>query len=299
MQHGLYTSLTFLIFQHLRYSCNIGYWSNFTHYLNNRISHWMILLHSQEQNVFLVPLKGWIFLDGTDLIKLNNIIVKTINWLCVEKWLIEENRQLANKTANSRTYLRRQRGWNFDIYLEFHMILNDIHLLIEPTITSLRLYTYLRLLRLGSFGVFLVYMWFEEVQPHHTTYARHAPLAPCSTTGDSLPVFLHTKQSTARHQNYILSNCANRLQSRNRGVAWDPPPPRTYSSWEQLHRSLIKHYCLCRTTRAWKNLPPELKKTKTLDTFKKHLKTFLFKQSYGWWPPFTYFFIFIFFHIPF
>ena len=53
----------------------------------------------------------------------------------------------------------------------------------------------------------------------------------------------------------------------------------------------------CVGPRAWNNLPLELRKTKTLDTLKKHLKTFVFKQAYG--PSFTYFIMFILFHIPF
>ena len=50
----------------------------------------------------------------------------------------------------------------------------------------------------------------------------------------------------------------------------------------------------CAGPRAWNNLPPELRRTKTLDTFKKHLKTFLFKQAYGWWT--SYFIITILYH---
>ena len=64
-----------------------------------------------------------------------------------------------------------------------------------------------------------------------------------------------------------------------RGVAWDQPPPETYSSREQLHRSFA-----CAGPRAWNNLPPELRRIKRNDTFKKHLKTNLFKQSNGQWP---------------
>ena len=122
-----------------------------------------------------------------------------------------------------------------------------------------------------------------KVWPHNKVHARYAPLASCPTTGDLPSESLwHTKQFTARHQN-ILSNCANRLQvfdSRRRlrsASTGDLLVPRTTTSFADQAFA-------CAGLRAWNNLPPELRRIKRNDTFKKHLKTNLFKQSNGQWP---------------
>ena len=67
------------------------------------------------------------------------------------------------------------------------------------------------------------------------------------------------------------SESRRRLRSASTG---DLLVPRTTTSFAD--RAFA-----CAGPRTWNNLPPELRGTKTLDTFKKHLKTFLFKQAYG------------------
>ena len=46
----------------------------------------------------------------------------------------------------------------------------------------------------------------------------------------------------------------------------------------EVVRAFADRAFACARPWAWNNLPPGLRKTKTLDTFKKHLKAFLFKQ---------------------
>ena len=83
------------------------------------------------------------------------------------------------------------------------------------------------------------------------------------------------KKSTARSPN-ILSNCANRLQSRNLRRRL-----RSSSPGDLLVPMNIPHRLLIELLLVPDQEPGTTRRTKTLDTFKKHLKTFLFKQAYG------------------
>ena len=83
----------------------------------------------------------------------------------------------------------------------------------------------------------------------------------------------------SRAPEYLIELCKPVAQSESRcrlrsASTGDLLVPRTTTSFAD--RAFA-----CAGPRAWNNLPPELRRTKTLDTFKKHLKTFLFKQAYG------------------
>ena len=124
--------LTFLICQHLRYSCKhrllAYFYTLFRQSMVLFCSQWMVLLNREKQNAYLVPSTGWICLDGTHLIKLNKIMRYIINLLSrlLISWEMTHRRKSPSTIPDSLLF--RTSDGDFDTNLEFHIILNNIHM---------------------------------------------------------------------------------------------------------------------------------------------------------------------------